>query len=176
MRMIERRSNVNTLRKIMEDISLKVGEHLLNFRVSAVFRNGNKVLTHHGIKRNHYTLPGGRVKDGESTIMALEREIKEEMGLEVEYVKPFSFLENFFEMNAKNYHEILVTHELKFKDKNAYEKEIILPIEEEKKGKLEFVWKDINELENLTFLPKQLVKYLNNNSSEFVHIINNEIK
>lgn len=159
---------------IMEDISLKVGEHLLNYRVSAVIRNGNKILVHHGIKKDHYTLPGGRVKDGESTITALKREIKEEMGFDTEYVKPFSFIENFFEMNDKNYHELLVTHELKFIDKEVYKKQRIEPIEEEKKGKLEFAWMDIEELQNVTFLPQKLLEYLKKDSKEFVHIINDE--
>lgn len=157
----------------MEDISVKVGEHLLNYRVSAVIRNGNKILVHHGIKRDYYTLPGGRVKDGESTITALKREIKEEMGLDTEFVKPFSFIENFFEMDNKNYHELLVTHELKFTNEEVYKKQIIKPIEEEKNGKLEFVWMDIDELQNVTFLPQKLLKYLKD-SKEFVHIINNE--
>ena len=76
----------------MEDISTQVGQRLFNYRVSAVFRCGDKILLHHGLDKDHYTLPGGRVKDGESTVTALKREMKEEMGLDIEYVRPFSFI------------------------------------------------------------------------------------
>ena len=31
----------------MEDISIKVGERLFNFRVSAIFIKENKILLHH---------------------------------------------------------------------------------------------------------------------------------
>ena len=64
------------------DISVIVGEHLLNYRVSAIIKKENKVLVHHSIGSEHFTLPGGRVKEGESSIEALQREIKEEMDFE----------------------------------------------------------------------------------------------
>ena len=158
----------------MEDISIKIGERLFNFRVSAVIRFGNKVLLHHGLDKNHYTLPGGRVKDGESTITALKREIEEEMGLEVTYIKPFSFIENFFEMNGNLYHELLLTHELEFKDKLIYKQNKIMPIEPEKIGKLEFVWCEIDKLDSINFVPKKLKEILKSTPQKFVHIVNFE--
>lgn len=158
----------------MEDISIQVGQRLFNFRVSAIFRYNDKILLHHGINKDHYTLPGGRVKEGESTISAIQREIKEEMGLETEYVRPFSFIENFFKMDGKLYHELLFTHELKFKDESVYNQEKLMPIEPEKKGKLEFIWFDKNKLDELTFVPKKLLKPIQSNSKEFLHIVNFE--
>lgn len=158
----------------MEDISIKVGERLFNFRVSAIFRKENKILLHHGLDKDHYTLPGGRVKDGESTITALQREMKEEMGLDTEYVKPFSFIENFFEMDGKLYHELLVIHELKFKDESIYNKKIIKPIEEEEKGNIEFVWYNVEDLDKIEFVPTKLKELIKNDSKEFKHIVNFE--
>lgn len=160
----------------MEDISLNVGSYLLNFRVSAIFMNKNKILLHHGLKKDHYTLPGGRVKEGESTIEALFREIKEETGLDVEYVKPCSFIENFFTMNNKKYHELLVTHELTFLDKTVYQKEKIMPLEEEKQGNLEFEWIEIEKLDKIKFFPQTLIKVIKSENKNFSHIINDERK
>ena len=158
----------------MEDISIQIGQRLFNYRVSAVFKCGDKILLHHGLDKDHYTLPGGRVKDGESTITALQREMKEEMGLDTEYVRPFSFIENFFEMDGKLYHELLVTHELEFKDESIYNKKLIMPIEEEEKGKIEFIWYNVEDLDKIQFVPIKLKELIKNDSKEFKHIVNFE--
>lgn len=156
------------------DISLEIGEYMLNYRVSALIKKDNQILVHHGIEKDHYTLPGGRVQAGESSIDALRREIKEEMGFETEYMRPVSLIENFFEMNNKNYHELLITHELKLKDIELYKQNKYDAIEEIKKGKLEFLWMDIEKLNEKTLLPKGLNTIITENKNEFVHYINDE--
>lgn len=60
----------------MEDISIQVGQRLFNYRVSAVFKCGDKILLHHGLDKDHYTLPGGRVKEEESTVTALKEKLR----------------------------------------------------------------------------------------------------
>lgn len=158
------------------DISLEVGEYMLNYRVSALIRNGNKILVHHSIGKNHYTLPGGRVKSGETSITALQREVKEEMGFDTEYIRPVSLIENFFYANDKKYHELLFTHELRFKDKSLYNLSRYEAIEAEKKNKLEFLWIDIDKLNENILLPKMMYKVIKDNKQELVHYINDERK
>lgn len=155
------------------DISLNIGDYLFNYRVSAIIRNNNKILLHHNIGKGHYTLPGGRVKSGESSITALQREIKEEMGFDTEYVRPISLIENFFHANS-DYHEILITHELRLVDKNLYKLPRYEAIEEAKKGKLEFIWMDIDDLSEEILLPKSMYKVIKENKDEFVHLVNDE--
>lgn len=157
-----------------KDISVQVDEYLLNYRVSAIIRKGGKVLAHHSLGSEHYTLPGGRVKEGEDTISALQREILEEMNIKTKYVRPVSFIENFFMLKGKKYHELLVTHELEFEDENDYSKNIE-PEAEEDKGKLEFKWLDIDELDNIEFVPREMKKVIKENKS-FEHIINNDME
>ena len=156
------------------DISVNVGEHLLNYRVSAIIKKKNKVLVHHSIGSEHFTLPGGRVKEGESSIEALQREIKEEMDFETEYVRPVSLIENFFIMKGKEYHELLMTHELKFKNEEIYAKEKYEPVEPEKQGKLEFLWIDIKDIDNINVVPEAMKNVIKEND-HFVHIINDEV-
>ena len=158
----------------MIDISVDIGKHHLNYRVGALIRRNNQILVHKSLNIKHITLPGGRVQEGEDSIEAIQREIQEEMGLETIYVKPVVIIENFFEMKQKNYHEILIVHELKFKDKESYNKKIE-PIEEHKKEFLKFEWKNINELDKNNFLPKSLVKTIEENNG-FQHIIEKENK
>ena len=156
------------------DISVIVGEHLLNYRVSAIIKKENKVLVHHSIGSEHFTLPGGRVKEGESSIEALQREIKEEMDFETEYVRPVSLIENFFIMKGKEYHELLMTHELKFKNEEIYAKEKYKPVKPEKQGKLEFLWIDIKDIDNINVVPEAMKNVIKEND-HFVHIINDEV-
>lgn len=155
------------------DVSIDVGNYRFNYRVAGLIRNGNEILVHHAFKFNHVTLPGGRVKSGEDSIMALKREIKEEMGEDVEYVRPVAIVENIFTEEGKKYHEILIIHELKFMDNNAYKKEIT-PIEPPKKDKLEFLWFDIQKENEYGFVPKKLFNTLKENNYNFIHIINDE--
>ena len=77
-------------------------------------------------------------------------------------------------MDGKLYHELLVTHELKFKDEAVYFKEKIMPIEPEKQGKLEFLWFDINKLDCIEFVPIKLKEAIKRNSKDFLHFINFE--
>ena len=156
----------------MEDISIKVGNHVLNYRVSAIFRNGDKILLHHDLNSVHYTLPGGRVKEGETTAEAIKREVTEEMGQNIKIIKPASFIENLFTMDGKKYHEILLTYEIEFLDKTMYEKEKMHTIEKNKD--LEFVWFDKNKLDDIVFVPNILKTLLKDAPKEFKHIINVE--
>lgn len=70
-------------------------------------------------------------------------------------------------MDGKLYHELLVTHELKFKDESVYFKGKIIPIEPEKQGKLEFLWFDINKLDNIDFVPIKIKEAIKRNSKDF---------
>lgn len=154
-----------------QDISINIGEHLFNFRVSALIKKDDKILIHHQIQKGHYTLPGGRVKEGESTIEALKREVMEEMGFETEYVRPVSLIENLFFSEGKHYHELLVTHEMKFIDKKVYDNERIETIEPEKQGKLEFLWISKNDIDKYGIIPIKLRDVLKNDE-EFQYKIN----
>ena len=153
----------------MTDISLDIGEHYLNFRVGAVIRKNNQILVHKSLNMNHITLPGGRIQDGEDSIKAVQREIKEEIGEDTSYVKPVGIIENFFKMKGKKYHEILIVHELKFSDEKSYDKKIE-PIEEKNKEVIEFKWTNINDLDKNNFQPKVLVNIIKENNG-FKHAI-----
>lgn len=155
------------------DISIELEEYKLNFRVAAIIRKDNQILLHHTIKNNHITLPGGRVQEGENTLEALQREIKEEMGEEIKLIKPVSYMENFFIINDQKYHELLVSYEVAFKNEKIYIKEKIEAIEKCKKDELEFIWLPINKLEENNFVPKGMIEIIKENK-EFTLKINDE--
>ena len=154
------------------DINFKEEGYTFNFRVAALIRNGNKILVEQNKQVDYYGLPGGRCKLGEDSLSAIIREMLEETGEEMEYVRSVGILENFFisRYTHSPYHEILMIHELKFKNKDTYKKDNIINLEEKKDGK--FYWKEIDELNKCK--PEIVFKHLND--TEFFHMINNDMK
>ena len=69
---------------------------------------------------SYYSLIGGRVKYGETTIEALIREIQEEIGIKVnkKETKLINVSENFFKYNGKEFHELLFIYKIKNKQVN----------------------------------------------------------
>ena len=116
------------------DINFKEEEFTFNYRVAALIRYQDKLLVEKNIEVEHYGLIGGRCKLGEDSITALQREVLEETNEETEYVRTVGILENFFTSRYTNspYHEILIIHELKFKNPEVYKETSIINLEEKK--------------------------------------------
>lgn len=125
----------------------------LNIRTSGVIFHGTKVLLHKNPNHDHYALFGGRIKIGESSIEALKREVKEEMGKEIELIKSVGVIENFFDANEKKYHEILFINQVEFEDQE--DKKIDYNLKTVEPGKtLIFEWVELDDLKNIDLRPK----------------------
>lgn len=128
------------------DLNFKEDGITFNLRVACLIKNGNKILVEKNNQVNYYGLVGGRCKLGEDSITALKREVYEETGEETEYIRSVGMIENFFTSRYTNtpYHEILIIHELRFKNPKVYKEDAIINLEEKKESK--FYWKSIDEL------------------------------
>lgn len=128
-------------------------------RVGVLLKKDNKILVERRVGINHVTLPGGKVQLNETSILAGIREIKEETGLDIEFIKHIKTIENIFKSNFNeyNYHEILFINEYKFKkDTNK-----IVNIEDKNKDLITYEWLDKEELIKNKFVPTSLIEYLN---------------
>lgn len=154
------------------DINFEKNATVFNYRVAVIIRNKEKILVQIDNQLPYYFLAGGRCQLREPSTKAAQREFKEETGLDTILKKEIGMIENFFisNFNGKNYHEILLIHELELVDKNMYNTDIIHCIEEAKKGHVIYQWMDINELKQEDFRPKIILDMLNSN--EFIHKIN----
>ena len=153
------------------DITWKIDDTLLNYRVAAIIRFKNKILIEENKNVDYLTLPGGRVKVCETSIQALKREIKEEMAEEIEFVKSKAVVENFYISKYTNNRcqEILFILEMKFKNDQVYLREEIPNLEDKEAV---FKWIDIRELKGKVLKPEGYKEYLE--EEEFKHIINRD--
>lgn len=147
---------------------------VFNYRTAAVIINDNKILLHKMGNDDYWTLIGGRVEMLESSDYTIKREVKEELGEEVEINKTLWIVENFFEYEKKSYHEISTIYLVRLpkgsdiinKNKSFYGPE---------GNRLSFKWFNIKEVNTLDIRPSFLVGKLNPLSGVLEHIIHRDI-
>ena len=99
-----------------KDITIDLEDWRINCRAAGVIIHNNKILLHRDINKSYYALVGGRIKFGETSDEAIVREIKEELGKDVEIIEFITVVENLFKLNNRNYQEYLFIYKLEFKN------------------------------------------------------------
>ncbi len=155
-------------------ITFEKNSYVFSYRVVGVAIHDNKVLVHRSIIDDFWSLPGGRCEFLEISKDALIREMKEEIGISINITRPLYFVENFFNSEGKDYHEISIFYLLEFPEdsKLVFKNEPFYGIEDELE--LIFKWVDINTLETLRLYPLFLRKALKNIKPFPEHIINRD--
>jgi 8-oxo-dGTP pyrophosphatase MutT (NUDIX family) len=112
-----------------------------------VFRHQNQILVFEAydqVKHEIFYRPlGGAIEFGEHSSIAVEREIKEEIGAEICNLSFLGGIENIFECDGKPGHEFVQVYEADFVDPKFYRQESFQGYEDDGS---EFVvlWKDID--------------------------------
>lgn len=90
------------------DISFKPELGTFNHRAGAIIINQGKVLVIKDERSPYYYLPGGRVGLNETLEAAVLRELKEELDIEGEIIRPLWLNQSFFteEITKEKYHEL----------------------------------------------------------------------
>jgi ADP-ribose pyrophosphatase YjhB (NUDIX family) len=165
-------------------ITFEKETNIFSYRVAGVAIHDNKVLVHKNILDDFWSLPGGRCEFLEVSRDALIREMKEEIGVKINVIRPLYFVENFFFFNEKNYHEISIFYLIEFpvNSKKVYESDIFYGKECElssennkiygKELDLIFKWVGLFDIDNLRLYPLFLRKSLKNIQQFPEHIIN----
>ena len=78
------------------DISFKTDAGKFNFRVTAVIVNNQQLLIMKDENIDGWYLPGGRVHAGETVEQAIARELIEEIGINLEVIRPLWLNQSFF--------------------------------------------------------------------------------
>ena len=109
----------------------------------AVIRKGNKVLALKGYDSHKdtyfYRLPGGGIHFCETAKDTVMRELKEEIGVDIQVIKPLPAVENIFEFEGNIGHELIFPFECKLPD-SLSEQETFPMIEPQlEKSQMEYV-------------------------------------
>lgn len=143
----------------MKDISIMIEDVKLNYRVGLIIRKEDNILIEFNTEFDFTTLPGGRVKTMENSLDAIVREIKEEMGIDIDKNKVNfkTLIENFFELENVKYHELYVLYEIDAL--NEFDK-----VNKNIDSKTNYYkWINKNNLEEVKLLPNEIIKIINNN-------------
>lgn len=140
-----------------------------NIRVIAicVFRHGDKILVFEHfdtVKGTPFYRPlGGGVEFGETTQAALEREIMEELGLEVTDLRLLDIFENIFTLEGNTGHEIVYVYDGRFLDASAYQQQSF-EIHEDNGDVLTATWRNLDSFnEYHRLVPESLMSLLKAN-------------
>lgn len=92
------------------DLSFKINNKKFNYRVCAVIISNERILAMRDERLPYFYLPGGRVKMGETAEQAVIREVREELNISSEIIRPLWLNQAFFNEDVEklDFHEICI--------------------------------------------------------------------
>lgn len=100
-------------------ITFKIDQTRFTYRVAGICIHEDHVLLQAAENDEFWFLPGGRVEMGESSEVALKREMREELQLDsdVQVLRLLWIAENFFHHEQRAYHELGFYYQIAFPNK-----------------------------------------------------------
>ena len=137
------------------DIVLKTENGRFNFRVCGIMLNDKKLLVMRDENAPYYYLPGGRVNLHETVENAILRELREELDVQAEIIRPLWVNQAFFveEVSKDKFHEICFYFLMDISKTDLLERGDNF-IRKEGKHTLSFEWLDFCELRNKYLYPE----------------------
>ncbi|MGN0452763.1 MAG: NUDIX hydrolase [Ruminococcus sp.] len=155
----------------MRDIQIKECENVFNYRVSGALIKDNKILLNRLKKDDFWTFVGGKVSFGESSEKAIVREYFEETGANIGVERLAAFVENFFNYESKQWHEILLFYVIYDENEELQLFEGEREIKDNDQGV--YKWFELSDLDKINLQPECSYQIINNMEHQsFQHIIN----
>lgn len=144
---------------------------VFNYRTCAVIIDEERLLLHKMKDDDFWTLIGGRVQMLESSECAIEREVKEELGESVKINRLLWTVENFFNFNDRDYHEISTIYSINL-EKDSWVINQTTSFHGLEGDKLIYKWFNSEELKSLNIKPsfvKEKLTILPNTVNHIIH-------
>jgi len=151
------------------NISFDVDGGKFNLRTAGIIIQSNKILLCKNDGNSNYYTIGGRIKFGEDSVKAIEREVMEETKQRFIADRLLYVNENFFtfQKTQEKCHEICTYYLMK-----SLQPVIKLPQPiQESYGIVRFYWIHLNELTEIVFFPEFLKSGLQKITSSTKHIV-----
>jgi ADP-ribose pyrophosphatase YjhB (NUDIX family) len=135
----------------------------------------NHVLLHTAEGLDFWALPGGRCEMGERTAHTVQREMREETGLEVTVGNLLWVMENFYEYEGKAFHEIAFYYQMTLPESlpSAQVQPEFTGVEGDKP--LTFRWFPLAEVEDLRLFPTYFRHALRELPTSPVHVVHHDV-
>ncbi|TMU86951.1 NUDIX hydrolase [Bacillus sp. BHET2] len=150
------------------DIVFKNDNEVFNYRVAAVWVENEHILLHRQANDHYWALPGGRVVLGEASKESLMREMREELGVDVQIEQLLMLNENFFPYKEWKYHEIGLYYKVTTEEKTFFQQGEFYGIEGDR---LLYKWFSLKELTDVELYPKEVKALLVDRSDAPHHIV-----
>lgn len=139
------------------DITFKTEEGRFNYRVCAIIIHNNTILAMHDERSPYYYLPGGRVCMQETAEDAIRRELKEELQIEAEIIRPLWLNQSFFteDVNHERYHELCIYYLVDVSNTDLLSRGNPFVVKEKRQA-LIFEWLEFGRLKQEYFYPNFL--------------------
>ena len=144
------------------DITIPINGIRLNIRTAVIIETENGYIFEKDKRNRFYWVVGGRIQINENSIKAAKREVKEELGIELEKINLKAIVESFFELDNENFHEICFYYTGKYVDKLELSENF-------------FIFSK-DEMEKINIQPKIIYDIINSKNSEIIHLIIDEWK
>ena len=150
------------------DLTFSMKDGVFNYRACAVIVQNVRLLAMKDKRSPYYYLPGGRVKLHETAEQAVLREVREELQIEADIVRPLWMAQNFFteDVSGERFHELCMYFLM---DVSGTE----LPVVEnhfigaETEKKQQFYWLTFEQVEREYLYPLFLKKHIRNLPEQF---------
>ncbi|CAN5527911.1 MAG: NUDIX hydrolase [Actinomycetota bacterium] len=156
-------------------ISFERNGNRFNHRAAGACLNENHILLQTTESADFHILPGGRIEMGEDSETALKREMREELGSEIQVERLLWIVENFFTLDGENHHEVAFIYEITPNDEK-----ILAPsrtLETTDAGvKIFFWWHPLEEIERTNLKPSFLREALEKLPEAPQHLVIREKK
>ncbi|MFW9949178.1 MAG: NUDIX hydrolase [Candidatus Thorarchaeota archaeon] len=142
------------------------------FRVAGIALHDGMILLHRSAFDDFWALPGGRCELLENSKDTLEREMKEELEIEIIVNRLLFVVENFFKYKKVPYHELGIYYLMKIPKSHWPNNQNLSFTGREGKIKLIFKWFKIEKLPEIEVYPtflKLKIKDIKNYPEHIIH-------
>ncbi len=157
-------------------IHFKTPEGVFNHRVAAVVIDDGYLLLHKSEKDDFWSLPGGRLELLEDSKTALEREFLEEVNEALQVERMLWIVENFFDYEAKQFHELGMYYLATLANKEAeLRHKSVSHVGYEPALKLIYKWFKLEDVKDMRVFPSFLREGVSQIPATCMHLVHYDI-